>query len=239
MTKFNRLGLAVVAALGLAACGDKINSDDITINAPQGRVRAVHLSPDAPAVDVLVDGSRVLSGVEYLDASDYLDVPEGTRELRIEPVGSDAAVIEADVPVAANTDYTAIAVNYVADIEPLYLVDDNTAPPTGSARVRVIHGAPSVVPVDVYFTRPGAAFGVPSLTNFAFKDVSTLPSGANYITVPAGRYRVGVTPAGDPGTLAIDTELDVPANTVVTVIARENVGGGAPLGLLVLVDASF
>src|SRR5690242_6965489 len=41
------------------------------------KVRVVHASPDAPAVDVWVDGSKVLSGVTFFTASDYLDLPAG------------------------------------------------------------------------------------------------------------------------------------------------------------------
>jgi len=227
------MGLALVAALGLAACSD----DDGPTQVVEGRVRAIHLSPDAPAVDVLVDGAQALSGVTYLAASDYLAVPAGTRNLRVEPTGSDTAVIDADVTVAEGVDYTALAVGEVANIEPLYLRDDNTAPSAGQARVRVIHGAPSVGAVDVYFTAPGAPLGQPSLTNFAFKDVSSLPNnGGDYISVAAGTYQVRVTPAGTPGTVAIDQTLTIPAGAVVTAVATESTGGGAPLAITVFVD---
>lgn len=227
------LGLALVAALGLAACGD----DDGPTQVSEGRVRAIHLSPDAPAVDVFVNGNQALSNVTYLVASDYLDVAAGDRTFRVEPVGSDTPVIEATVPVGDGVDYTLLAVNDVANIEPLYLTDDNTTPAAGQARVRIIHGAPSVGAVDVYFTAPGAPLGQPSLTNFAFKDVSTLPNnGGNYISVPAGTYQVRVTPAGTPGTVAIDQTLTIPAGAVATAVATEAAGGGAPLAITVFVD---
>src|SRR5215208_1806650 len=40
-------------------------------------VRVVHASPDAPAVDVYVDGNKVLSNVPFFTASDYLPLPAG------------------------------------------------------------------------------------------------------------------------------------------------------------------
>jgi hypothetical protein len=235
--KARLLGVALLATMALAACDD---DDDNNEPQPQGRVRAIHLSPDAPAVDVLVDGNQALANVTYLVASDYLDVDAGNPTFRVEAVGSNDAVIEAEVPVADGVDYTLLAVNTLANIEPLYLTDDNTAPAAGQARVRVIHGAPSVGPVDVYFTAPGDPLGVPSLTNFAFKSVSTLPNnGGNYITVPAGTYQVRVTPAGTPGTVAIDQEIVVPAGVVATAIATETPGGGAPFAIEVYVDAGL
>jgi hypothetical protein len=224
--KVRLLGMALVAALGLSACDDNGPTELLT-----GRVRAVHLSPDAPAVDVLLDGSEVLSGVTYLGSSSYLDVPTGDRTFRVEPVGSNTAVIEATVPVAEDVDYTLLAVNTVANIEPLYLVDDNTAPAAGQARIRVLHGAPSVGPVDVYVTAPGAALGSPALTNVPFKGVS------GYLAVPAGRYQVRVTPTGST-TVAINQEITAPVGVVATAIAVEDVGGGAPFSIAILVDNS-
>lgn len=227
--KVRLLGLALVAVLGLAACGD----DDGPTETTTGRVRAVHLSPDAPAVDVLLDGTEVLSGVTYLISSEYLDVPTGDRTFRVEPTGSNTAVIEATVPVGENVDYTLLAVNDVENIEPLYLTDDNTAPAVGQARIRVLHGAPSVGAVDVYVTAPGAPLGTPTLTNVPFKGAS------GYLPVPAGRYQVRVTPTGVPGTVAINQEITAPANVVATAIAVERQGGGAPFSIAVLVDAAF
>ena len=226
--KVRMLGLALVAVLGLAACSDDDGPTEITT----GRVRAVHLSPDAPAVDVLLDGNQVLANVTYLVASDYLDVPSGNRTFRVEPVGSNTAVIEATVPVAANVDYTLLAVNYVEDIEPLYLTDDNSEPSAGNARVRVVHGAPSVGAVDVYVTAPGAPLGTPALTNVPFKGFS------GYLEVEAGTYQVRVTPTGTT-TVAINQEIVAPAGVVATAIAVEDEGGGAPFSIEVLVDAAF
>jgi len=226
--KVRLLGLALVTVLGLSACSD----DDGPTELVTGRVRAVHLSPDAPGVDVLLDGNQVLSNVTYLVSSDYLDVPTGNRTFRVEPVGSNTAVIEATVPVAEDVDYTLLAVNNVADIEPLYLTDDNTAPAAGQARVRVLHGAPSVGAVDVYVTAPGAPLGTPALTNVPFKAAS------GYLAVPAGTYQVRVTPTGTT-TVAIDQEITAPAGVVATAIAVESQGGGAPFGIEVLVDAAF
>jgi hypothetical protein len=226
--KVRLLGMALVAGLGLAAC-----DDDGPTEVDTGRVRAVHLSPDAPAVDVLLDGSEVLSGVTYLISSEYLDVPTGDRTFRVEPTGTNTPVIEATVPVGEDIDYTLLAVNTVENIEPLYLTDDNTAPAPGQARIRVLHGAPSVGNVDVYVTAPGAALGTPTLTNVPFKGYS------GYLAVPAGRYQVRVTPTGFPGTVAINQEITAPANVVATAIAVEVQGGGAPFSIAVLVDAAF
>jgi hypothetical protein len=237
--KLRLFGVALLGVLALAGCGD---DDDDNGPAAEGRVRAIHFSPDAPAVDVLLDGTQVLSGVEYLQASDYLDVPAGDRTFRVEAVGSNTAAIEATVPVADGVDYTLIAIDNVASIEPLYLTDDNSAPAAGQSRLRVIHGAPGVGAVDVYFA-PAAApvFNTPSLVNFAFGAVSTLPNnGGNYIQVPAGNYIVRVVPTGQaPSAFVIEQTVTVPANVVATAIAGLNTNGTTAPGVQVYVDAAF
>ncbi|NBC23957.1 MAG: DUF4397 domain-containing protein, partial [Gammaproteobacteria bacterium] len=43
------------------------------------RLRALHASPDAPEVNILVNGTEVLSEVDYTEGSGFLDVTEQTR----------------------------------------------------------------------------------------------------------------------------------------------------------------
>ena len=73
--KLSILTIALAAGVMSAACSDDDNAGPST----ESRVRVVHASPDAPAVDVLVDGSEVLSDVPYGNASTYLTVASGAR----------------------------------------------------------------------------------------------------------------------------------------------------------------
>ena len=67
------LALAAMT-LGLTGCSDDEVTNPADTNA---RVRVAHLSPDAPAVDVWVDGSRVLENVPFKAFSSYLELPAG------------------------------------------------------------------------------------------------------------------------------------------------------------------
>jgi Domain of unknown function (DUF4397) len=53
-------------------------------------VRVAHLSPDAPSVDVHVNGAKTLSGVLYKTVSKYLSVPPGQYRYEVRPAGADA-----------------------------------------------------------------------------------------------------------------------------------------------------
>jgi hypothetical protein len=224
--KFLTLGLA--AAAFATACSD----DDSTGPETEAQVRVVHASPDAPSVDVLVDDALVLSGVPYLGASAYLDVPAGTRNVKVNAAGTSTTVIDADVNLATGIDYTVIAAGLVSDIAPIVLEDDLTAPSNGNVKVRAVHGAPSAPAVDIYVTAPGAdlATATPVLTGVPFGAAS------DYLSVPAGDYQLRITPAGSK-TVVIDTgSLTLVAGQIRTAIAVDSPGGGAPFDLLVLAD---
>jgi hypothetical protein len=158
------------------------------------KVRVVHASPDAPAVDVFVNGNRTLTNVPFFTASDYLDLPAGTYRVQVSPTGqpASAAVIDATATIEAGKAYTIAATGEVANIQPTIVVDDLTAPAAGKAKVKVYHFSPDAPAVDVKL-KGGATL----ITNLAF------PSGSDYLEVDAGSYDLEVTPNGD-STVVID-----------------------------------
>lgn len=217
--------LLSVSLLGVVlGCGGSGDSESL--------VRVVHNSPDAPAVDVTVDGAKVIEGVRFPQFSEYLPVTPGRRNLKVLVAGTDTAVIDVTPQLIVDRRYSVLAINRVADIDAL-LLENRSAPNTsGGCDVRVVHGAPGAPSVDVYATAPDAslASAAPVLANVPYKGVS------GYLSVPCGTYQFRVTVAGTK-TVAIDSGATaLQPNTVLTVIARDAVGGGAPFGLTVLRD---
>lgn len=151
------------------------------------KVRVVHASPDAPAVDVYVNGDRALTNVPFFTASDYLDLPAGTHQVQVTPTGqpASAAVIDASVTVEANKAYTIAATGLVANIQPTVIEDNLTPPAAGQAHVRVYHFSPDAPAVDVQL-----ADGTKLIEGLAF------PAASNYLPVPVGTYDIQVVPAG-------------------------------------------
>jgi hypothetical protein len=183
-------------------------------------------------VDVLLDDAEVLGDVPYLTASNYLGLPAGDHNLKVNAAGTATTVIDADLSLVDGTDYTVIASGLAEAIEPIVLQDDNSTPAAGNARVRAIHGAPGAPSVDIYITAPGADLEttIPLLASVEFGDV------ADYVEAPAGDYQVRVTSAGTK-TVVIDSgTLTLSSGQVRTAIAVDAVGGGAPFDLLLLED---
>src|SRR5215212_6366718 len=102
------------------------------------KVRVVHASPDAPAVDVYLDGNKVLTNVPFFTASDYLDVPAGPHDIKVTPTGdANTAVIDAKgVSIEAGKAHTVAATGKLAELKPTVYVDNLSAPAAGKAHVR-------------------------------------------------------------------------------------------------------
>jgi hypothetical protein len=88
------------------------------------RIRLVHASPDAPAVDVTVasSGDVLVDGAAFGDAA-TVEVPAGsyTLEVRGDTMSNDGDVVSTfDVTVEGGTAYTAFAQGYLSpDDEPV------------------------------------------------------------------------------------------------------------------------
>ena len=229
MLKKPTLALTLLATLAVSACDD---DSDVTAPATIAQLRVVHASPDAPNVDVLVDNTAALTNVAYKAASTYLQVPSGSRNLKVRATGTTTVVIDQTATLDQGSAYTVIATGRVASIAPLVLTDDQTNPAAGNVRVRLVHASPTAGNVDIYVTGPTADIttATPTLANVGFRVAS------NYLEVPAGTYRVRVTPAGTK-TVAIDVNHGaLTAGQVRTAVAVDAPGGGAPLGAILLAD---
>lgn len=183
------------------------------------RVRVIHASPDAPAVDVFVNGERALTNVPFFTASDYLELPAGTYQIQVAPTGqpASAAVIDASATVQAGMAYTVAATGLVANIQPTIFADDLSAPAAGNAKIRVYHLSPDAPAVDV---KP--AGGDALISGLAF------PQASDYLEVPAGSYDLQVTPAGGSDVVIDLAGTAVEAGRIYSVFATDVVAEITP-----------
>ena len=52
------------------------------------RVRAIHASPDAPAVDVWVDGSVAFENAPFTGITPYAELSQGMHNIQVVPTGA-------------------------------------------------------------------------------------------------------------------------------------------------------
>lgn len=203
------LALAAMAFLPLAT----------PVGAADAMVRVVHASPDAPAVDVYVDGQRAISNLKYTEGTSYAMIPEGQRRIQVFPAGtgpSGTAVINAPVTVQGGRAYTIAAVNVVARIEPLVIEDNLTPPAAGKAHIRVVHASPDAPAVDV------AVKGGPvPFTNASFK------AATPFVPVDAGTYTFEIRPTGTTNAVLTTNPTPLAAGRLYTVFAMGQVGNNS------------
>jgi hypothetical protein len=226
-----KLAIAKLAAAALLVAGLSFGQ------APSARVRVIHASPDAPAVDIYVDGAVALDGIPFKSATDYVAVPAGQRIFQVFVAGTQTKIAEVNVSLTGGASFSVIATGFAtASKSPalrLLLLQDILPVDMTSAYVRVVHGAPSAPAVDVYV---GAPFQ--TLRNRTAV-LSNVPFGinSNYLSVPANTGLMArVTPAGTR-TIAIQSgRLSLPMGAAATVIAIDATGGGTPFDFLVVQD---
>jgi len=226
-----KLAIAKLAAAALLVAGLSFGQ------APSARVRVIHASPDAPAVDIYVDGAVALDGIPFKSATDYVAVPAGQRIFQVFVAGTQTKVAEVNVSLTGGASFSVIATGFAtASKSPalrLLLLQDILPIDMTSAYVRVVHGAPSAPAVDVYV---GAPFQ--TLRNLTAV-LSNVPFGinSNYLSVPANTGLMArVSPAGTR-TIAIQSgRLSLPMGAAATVIAIDATGGGTPFDFLVVQD---
>lgn len=157
------------------------------------KVRVLHASPDAPAVDVYVNGELTLEEVPFKADSGYLEVPAGTHDVEVFASGTEYAagegVLQADLAVEAGKAYTVAAANLLESIE-FVVAEDSMEVTEGQAKVRVGHLSPDAPAVDVGLIGGDALFSgaqFPGITDYAELDAGTydleirLPDGTQVL----------------------------------------------------------
>ncbi len=201
-------------------------------SADTGRVRVMHASPDAPAVDIFVDGQKAVTALAFPKDTGYVSLPAGARNVKVfvsPSAGTGTPALEATLNVAKGKDYTVLAVGELAKstLALLPLEDNNATPAAGNAHVRLIHASPDAPAVDVVV----AGSATKLFANVAFKGVGA------YTPVPAGTYNLDVKVASSGATAKSVTGLALTARTVYTVVAV-GLAGNNTLQVLPLVDAA-
>lgn len=216
-----RLLILLTMVLGLLATGCSDDDDNNPVApAATSRVMTVHASPNAPAVDLLVDGAVAGAGLAYPNNTGYLTVNAGTRNVKVNVAGTTTTVIEANLPVAANLVYSVFAIDSVASIDALVLADDLTTPAAGKAHVRFIHLSPDAPAVDVAVTGGGVVFGDQTYEEYTA-----------FTPLDAGTYNLEVRLAGTSTVVLPLPNVTLAAGKIYTVFARGFVGGAGAQAL--------
>jgi len=221
MSNNQRLSVAaMMLIIGGLASGCSSDDSNPIAPTPQARVMAVHASPDAPAVDLLVDNVVAGTGLAFPGNTAYLNVQPGTRNLKVNVSGTATTVIDANVDVAGGVNYTVFASDSVSNLGAIVLTDDLTAPAPGKAHVRFVHLSPDAPAVDVAVQGGPVLFG-----NKAFKEYTA------FSPVDAATYDLEVRLAGTTTVVLPLNGITLQDGMIYTVFAKGFVGGSGAQAL--------
>lgn len=203
------------------------------------RVRVVHASPDAPAVDVYAAGIRapLIEGLQYTETSAFLTVPAGTYDFEVRAAGAspdDApAYSTGDLALPGGATVTAIAAGLLGSqaadsrFRVLPIVEAFDDAPAGTALVRIVHASPDApaVAIDVGDDGTAELVGLERFTDTGAAGVALPAGGALQVGIragnPLGRVTAFTTPA-----LPAGAELLVIATGLLGKLPREQDGFG-------------
>ena len=193
------------------------------------QIRVLHGSPDAPAIDVVLNGARVYGNMPFGSNSPYLTVPVGMNNIRVVPAGGaeDAPVLEADLDLEGDSRTTIVASNVLDMIEDNVFAD-NTDTKSKRAQLRIAHLSADAPAVDIAAdgSKPKDAL----LKAVAYQDVS------GYLPLKAGEYDLDVRNPGKKGVIADLAPVSVAKGTNYSAYAIGSPADGT-FQVVVLVDA--
>jgi hypothetical protein len=189
------------------------------------RLRVLHASPDAPAVDVYADGKLLIASLPYKGGTSYAPLPAGAHKIEVYPAGKkEKPVLTGEVKLESGMAYTAAAAGALANLE-LVSYQDDSAAPQDSSRVRFIHLSPDAPPVDIASKAGDVIF-----SNVAFK------GNSGYIQTAPGTADLQIRPAGTSQAILRIPKVPLAPGKSYTLIAVGFLKGDPGVEVLVLAD---
>jgi hypothetical protein len=159
---------------------------------PDATVRVVHASPDAPTINVLVDGQPIAQKLDFGTATEYAPVSPGDHRVQVVPMNGDAPIIDQTVTFEGWTSYILAVVGNLANIQLQANAVDVSPTDPGQARLRLINAIPN---------GPAISLGV-SGSQSMLANAIAYPNASGYMTLGTGTYDLEVHNTDSGETLA-------------------------------------
>ncbi len=200
--------LAVMAA-GSAALSARTANAGTDV----ARFRVLHASPDAPALDVWVNKTRVATNLLYTKFSSDWHYAATTAAVRVFNAGSafnSTPLYQENVTFQIGKAYVLVVTGLLNQPNSpqqfdIVAFEDPPNPPAGTTAIRLAHVAPGIGNVDLY-TTANEAF----IIDVAYKV-------AKSVNKPAGNYDLQVRPTGQPNPLFSIPTTNFPSGQLRTI----------------------
>lgn len=214
---------AALSVALLSACGGSDDDDG------PGSVRLINATTEYASLDFYASDTRVAAAVLQDSVSDYVSLSSGSITFKLKQADSATTSLATARTVSSGVSSTLVAYTTGGTLRTAYMNDTESAPTSGTAKLRAFNGSIEAGSLDVYLTSVGGTLDqVSALINSL---------GSTYLStygeIGSGSYRLVVTGAGDK----TDIRLDIPSisfanQQVATLILTNTPGGVLVHGLL-------
>ena len=109
--------------LGLLVIPDKVSKSP---SQSYSSLRVIHLSPNAPGVDILVDGDTLFEDISFEEGTDYVDLNPGTYNVNVVLNTDKSIVLPLKVTLNPDKIYTIYIMGNPPTLQAVQVVDGNT-----------------------------------------------------------------------------------------------------------------
>lgn len=159
--------LPLIAVVITCSCGGGNSS----LSASSAQLRAIQTSGDGAGFDLRLDGKTFLGAN---GKTTYQSVPLGSHTLTLTNPGAGTSLASLNASFQAGTNQTAVLAGAIEDQSlTLFTYAEDTAPPaSGQIKLRFVHGAHSIGPIDIYVSDVGAGSPTPTFAKVAYRTVT-------------------------------------------------------------------
>lgn len=181
-----------------------------TVAQDTAQVRFVHVVPNAPDVDIFINGTLAVQALAYGNASPYLNVPAGDHSVAVTVSGQSNVLWQQAFTASADNP----TVFFAADGLQFFSISENLATPTnGNARLTLVHAVSGAPSVDVKLAEAVILGGVEQPADTPIATDMAYSTAFGSFDVPAQTYVVNVFASGASDALLSDVTLGLAQNT--------------------------
>lgn len=191
-------------------------------------VRALHASPDAPAVDIYVNDRLVARGLRYREFTSYVPIAGGLYNIKVYPAGTNAnPVINKNVNIPPNSIFTVAATGMLKDIDLTLIPEPPVKKQPYDTFLRFVQLSPNAQNVDLYLSNGNRLF-----TDVEYKEIT------DYIPIRPGVYEFQVKPTGTQNVILTVPNANLRQGNVYSIYMIGLQNGNPSLQVLIPLDGS-
>ena len=186
--------LLISSLFNLALSSCKLTDSSTT--PPSAAFFVVHASPNAPNVDVILNGGVYVQNFAYGSDSGYFLVQPGTYNLKVAaPSGSSVYAIDANTTLEAGKYYSIFAIDSASKLKAAIVQDVLSIPGTDSVRVRFFQFSPDAPYLNAKFKNTVTTDSL-QYSGRSFNDQGNSGTLTDFKTIKAGTYNLDLSTPG-------------------------------------------